>query len=130
MKNTHFPSGLNNSEFLFNLKAQSHLPLHLLRACDVCVFRRRQISPQPFARSKLLVTSSCACFAISTRNGVRACAHLSAGRGYNITGHRVGGKIVLFLSQVHRKVDRIRHAFPHPWHRALNCLYNQGSSCS
>ena len=49
----------------WHLKPQSQLPVRLLRSCDVCVFRRRQISPQPNARRKCLVTSARACFAIS-----------------------------------------------------------------
>ena len=45
------------------LKAQSQLLVCLL--WDVHVFCRLQISPQPYARRKFLVTSAHACFAIS-----------------------------------------------------------------
>ena len=36
---------------------------------------------------------------------------LSAGRGYYLTGQRVGGEIVLPLSQVHQMMDRVWTCF-------------------
>ena len=54
----------------------------------------------------LLVTSPRATFMISGWNAICPFMHLSAFRGYFLTGHRAGGEIVLFMCQVHRTIDR------------------------
>ena len=88
------------------LKTWSSLPVYILRYCDVCVCSRWQILPQLYSRHWFLVTSARVCFTIFRWNAVCPCTHLSAGSGYVLTSHCVGGEIILPMSQVYSTVDR------------------------